>query len=393
MRIMPGINQLNKKRILLRCDFDVPVRSSAGAKEGVPVRPARRSLALPSEASGEGRGEGGRAEIIEKFRIQKQKPVIDFLLKQSAVVMVAHIKVVKSFKDIASELEDLLGRKFELINNLGELGLRARNLKQGELCLLDNIRNWPGEEKNDEAFARILANGFDLYINNAFAVCHRKHASVSAITKFLSSYSGFLVEEETSQLDKMLNLPKDGKIFIMGGAKTKTKVPVIKNFIDKAQNILVGGVIANDILKARGVDIGLSVADENIAELLEGLDISDKRLVMPVDYNIFENKIFDIGLKTIGEYVNTIEGAKIIIWNGPVGLYEDDRFSAGTDAIARAIARSGAFKTIGGGDTIAAVNKLGLLDKFDFVSTGGGAMLEFLAGNKLPGLEALGYYG
>ncbi len=363
---MPGINQLNGKKVLLRCDFDLPVRSFS---------------------------EGGRApEIIESFRVTKQKPVIDFLLRQSSVVIVAHIKVVESFKEILSELEEILGYKIEFINNLGELKEKSLNLKQGQLYLLENTRSWPGEEKNDDIFSRSLASGFDLYINNAFAVCHRKHASVHAITKFLPSYSGFLVEEETSQLDKLINLPKDGKIFIMGGAKAKTKIPVIKNFIDKAESILIGGVIANDILKARGVDIGLSIADENIAELLEGLDIGDRRLVMPVDYNIFEKKIFDIGPKTLDEYISTIEGAKIVIWNGPMGVFEDERFSAGTDAIAEAVANSGALKYIGGGDTIAAVNKLGLLDKFDFVSTGGGAMLEFLAGNKLPGLEALGYY-
>lgn len=356
---MPGINQLSGKKVLLRCDFDVPVING---------------------------------KIVEKFRIQKQKPLLDFLLKQSAVVAAAHIKAVNSFRDILSELEGILGQKIELVENLGELRSKITNLERGKFYLLDNIRNWSGEEKNDEIFAKTLSTGLDIFINNAFAVCHRKHASVSAITKFLPSYSGFLVEEEISQLDKMLNLPKDGKFFIMGGAKASTKIPVIKNFIDRSESILIGGVIANDILKARGADIGLSVADANVEELLEGLDVSDRRLVMPVDFNIYENKIFDIGPRTINEYTSSIEGAKVIIWNGPMGLFEDERFSAGTNGVARAVAKSRAFKTIGGGDTIAAVNRLGLLDKFDFVSTGGGAMLEFLAGNRLPGLEALGYY-
>ena len=359
MRIMPGVNYLDKKKILLRCDFDVPVVDG---------------------------------KITEKFRIQKQKPTIDFLLKQSAVVMVAHIKAVASFKDIFLEIESSLGHKIILIDNLGELGSLVINLQQGNLYLLDNIRNWPGEEKNDESFARILSTGFDCYINNAFATSHRHHASLVAITNFLPSYPGFLLEEEVSRFDKMINLPKEGKIFIMGGAKTKTKVPVIKNFLDKAQNILVGGVVANDILKEMGVDIGFSVADRDTVGLLEGLDIRDKRLVMPFDFNIYEKKIFDIGPKTIKEYVSIIKGAKIIIWNGPIGLFEDARFCKGTNDVAIAIAESTAFKVLGGGDTIAAVNKLGLLDKFDFVSTGGGAMLEFLGGNKLPGLEALGYY-
>lgn len=350
---------MDQKKVILRCDFDVPVVDG---------------------------------KVVEKFRIQKQKPVIDFLLKQSGVVMIAHIKAVESFKEIALEIEGFLGHKFTMIDSLGDLSTIVNNLKPGDLYLLDNTRGWPGEEKNDELFAENLAKGFDLYINNAFAVSHRKHASVSAITKFLPSYSGFLLEEEASQMDRMINTPKEGKIFIMGGAKTKTKVPVIKNFIDKSESILTGGVVANDILRAMGVDIGLSVSDEDSSSLLDGLDIKDRRLIIPLDFNIYEKKIFDIGPNTIKEYANIIRGAKIIIWNGPVGLFEDERFSAGTNAIAEAIVKSRAFKMLGGGDTIGAVNKLGLLDKFDFVSTGGGAMLEFLGGNKLPGLEALGYY-
>lgn len=356
---MPGVSQLNNKKVLVRCDFDVPVTDG---------------------------------KIIEKFRIERQKPVIDFLLKQSGVVMVAHIKAVQSFKEIILDIENLLGHKLSLISSLGELGVVTRNLEPGNLFLLDNIRNWSGEEKNDDLFARILADDFDIYINNCFSTSHRKHASILAVTKFLPSYAGFLVEEETTQLDKMINLPKDGKIFIMGGAKTKTKIPVIKNFIDKAQNILVGGVVANDILKEMGVDIGLSIADKDPSGLLEGLDIRDRRLIIPLDFNIFEKKIFDIGPNTIREYVNMIKGARMIIWNGPMGLFEDERFSKGTNEIARAIVASEGFKIIGGGDTIAAVDKLGLLNKFDFVSTGGGAMLAFLAGERLPGLEVLNYY-
>src|SRR3989338_6990351 len=311
MKIMPGVGQLNNKKVLLRSDFDVPVVNG---------------------------------KITEKFRIQKQKPVIDFLLKQSAIVVVAHIKAVESFKEILPELKGLLSREFELINNLGELSSKVHNLKKGELYLLDNIRNWPGEEKNDELFAKTLSSGFDLYINNCFSTSHRKHASLVAITKFLPSYSGFLIEEETAQLDKMINTPKEGKIFIMGGAKTRTKVPVIKNFIDKAQNILVGGVVANDILKEMGVDIGLSVADRDTARLLEVLYIINSRLMIPVDFNIFDKKIFDIGPKTVMEYINVIKSYRVIIWNGPMGLFEDERFSMGTNSIAQAIAASKGFK-------------------------------------------------
>lgn len=360
MKIMPGINELTDKKILLRCDFDVPV--------------------------------GSDGKIVEKFRVARQKETIDFLLNHGTVAMVAHIKAIESFKKMISELEIILGHEVEFIESLGELGSEIKSSKRGQLFLFENLRNWPGEENNDEIFAKLLADGFDIYINNCFSTSHRKHASLSAITKFLPAYAGFVLEEEVSQLSKMITMPKEGKIFIMGGAKTKTKIPVIKNFIDKSQSILVGGVVANDILKEMGVDIGLSIADPDPTGLLEGLDVRDKRLIIPVDFNIYEKKIFDIGPNTIKEYVSIIQSAKIIIWNGPVGLAEDERFSAGTDSIARAIAESGAFKVIGGGDTIAAVNKLGLLDKFNFVSTGGGSMLAFLGGEKLPGLEVLGYY-
>lgn len=254
---------MKDKKVLLRCDFDVPL--------------AQRPTA------GSGRLNIG---ITETFRIEKQKPVIDFLLKQSAVVAVAHTKAAGSFKDIIHHLEKILDHKIIFFESIGEFHRQAQIPEVGKMYLLDNIRNWPGEKQNNESFARMLAKNMDIYINNDFAVSHRKHASIEAITRFLPSYPGLLVEEEVSQLSRLIGLPSDGKIFIIGGAKTKTKIPVIKNFIDKAQNILVGGVVANDILRARGVDIGLSVADENPAELIDGLDITDQSIVIPVDFNI-----------------------------------------------------------------------------------------------------------
>lgn len=359
MNTMPrGVDLVNKK-ILLRCDFDVPVVD-------------------------------GR--IVEKFRIRKQKPAIDFLLKQSAVVMVAHISAVKSFKDVLPEIEILIGHKFEFIEDLENFKSKVEGLVSGQLYLLDNIRNWPGEEKNDESFAKTLADGLDLYVNNAFAVSHRRHASVSAVTKFIPSYAGPLLEEEAGQLGKVINAPAEGKIFIMGGAKAKTKIPVIKNFIDKSDSILLGGVVANDILVKRGIDIKSSVFDSDFEELLIGLDTGSQKLILPEDFIFSEDKILDIGPKAIKKYEEAIKDAKMVIWNGPMGLFENDKFAEGTDSIARAMSIMDGSKIIGGGDTISAVDRLGLLDKFDFVSTGGGAMLAFLAGEKLPGLEALEYY-
>ena len=184
-----------------------------------------------------------------------------------------------------------------------------------------------------------------------------------------------------------------GKIVIIGGAKAETKVPVIKNLINRADFILTGGVVANDILKEKGQDMGSSVVDENSKELLAGLDINDPKLLVPEDFVVFDNKILDIGEKTLQKYADVVSRASVIIWNGPMGLFENPSFAMGTQKIAEAIANSNAYKIIGGGDTISAVSKFKIQNsKFNFISTGGGAMLAFLAGQRLPGLEALGYY-
>ncbi len=355
---MKNIKQvdLKGKKVLLRVDFDVPV------------------------------SDGGQIE--ESFRIKKQKETLDYLVSQEAqVVMVAHISAVSSFADLIPQMHILLGYEIGFIKTVPEVGVYFENYAGP--ALLDNIRQNSGEEKNDLEFAKQLAVGFDLYVNNAFAVCHRNHASVSAIATVLPSYAGFLIEEEIARLQEVIDSPKDEKLLIMGGAKASTKIPVIKNFLDKADKILIGGVIANDILKAKGQDVGDSVVDENASELLVGLNLDSPQLIMPKDYNIFENKRLDIGPEAISEFSEIIKNYKMIIWNGPMGLFENDDFAQGTRAIAQAIAESSARKIIGGGDTISAIDKFGLNGRFDFVSTGGGAMLAFLSGNKLPGLEAL----
>ena len=356
MRSLRDITDLKDKKILLRVDFDVPVSE--------------------------------KGEIEESFRIKKQKKTLDYLLGQGAkVVMVAHISALPSFADLIPQLHILLGQEVNFIKSVSEIGTYLQNYAGP--ALVDNIRQNPGEEKNDAEFAKQLAQGFDLYINNAFAVCHRDHASVSAVTKLLPSHAGLLVEQEVAQLNKVIQAPKEGKVVIMGGAKASTKVPVIKNLIDSAEAILLGGVVANDFLKEKGQDMGSSVVDADTRTLLAGLDLNDARLMIPKDFIIFDNKILDIGDATMRLYMDIVSKAKTIIWNGPLGLFENPVFAKGTNEIAQAIAESSAFKVIGGGDTISAVDKIGLLDKFDFVSTGGGAMLSFLAGDKLPGLEAL----
>ena len=358
MKIINEIGDLSGKKVLLRVDFDVPI--------------------------------GKDSVITDPFRILKQKSFIDDLINKGArVVMMGHTSTSGSFAELMPQLHILLGREIGLISHLEQLE-QIEHLEQ--VVLFDNIRKFSGEMKNDEGLALSLSKGFDIYINNAFAVCHRKHASVSAITKFLPSYGGPLLEEETSKLKQAVQAPAEGKVIIIGGAKAATKVPVIKNFLDKAEKILLGGVVANDFLKAKGVDVRNSIIDDNYQELLAGLDLNNPMLLAPKDFNIFENKILDIGQETAKEYSEIIKNSKMIVWNGPMGMFENDRFASGTRVVAEAIADSTAFKVAGGGDTIAAINKFGLAGKFDFISIGGGAMLEFLAGNRLPGLDALGYY-
>ena len=372
MKTIREITDLKNKKVLLRVDFDVPVRSL---------------------------GEGGRvAEITEPFRIKKQKAMIDWLVERGAkVVMVAHLhEDNSSFSNLIPQLHILLGREVGFIKKIEDIDGYLANYPG--VGLLDNIRNPTvaglGEKENSRELAEKLSKGFDIYINNDFAVCHRDHASVSAITEFLPSFAGLLVQEETVQLRKAIDAPKSGKIVIIGGAKAETKVPIVKNFISKAELILLGGVVANNVLKERGQDMGSSIVDENSKELLAGLDINDPKLLVPEDFVVFDNKILDIGEKTIKKYVDVISGASVVIWNGPMGLFENPTFATGTQKIAEAIAESSAYKIIGGGDTIVAISKFRNIDisKFNFVSTGGGAMLIFLAGQRLPGLEALGYY-
>jgi phosphoglycerate kinase len=356
MKTLHDLPDLKDKKVLLRVDFDIPVSE--------------------------------KGEIEEPFRITKQKETLDYLVKQGAqVVMVAHISAVKSFADLMPQLHLLLGHEVNFIKSVSDIGEYLEHYAGP--ALVDNIRQNEGEEKNDPEFAGQLVRGFDVYINNAFAVCHRDHASVSAVTKLLPSYAGLLIEQEIAQLTRVIDAPMEGKLVIMGGAKASTKVPVIKNLMMKSEAVLLGGVVANDVLKAKGQDMGSSLVDEDLHLLLMNLDLNNNKLHVPEDFIVFDNKILDIGDHTMKNYIDMIQSAKMVIWNGPMGLFENPVFAKGTNEVAEALVASSAFKVIGGGDTISAVDKLHLLGKFDFVSTGGGAMLAFLAGDQLPGLAAL----
>ncbi|MEK7537140.1 MAG: phosphoglycerate kinase [Patescibacteria group bacterium] len=368
--------ELSGKKVFLRVDFNIPLTQ------------------LPTSSF----------RLTETYRIKAHKETIDFLLSAGAKVgLVSHIN--DSFKNITEEIGIILGHQLNFEEDILNPKLDS------PLTLFENIRKYEGEEINDSGFAEDLAKNFDIYVNDAFSVSHRNHASVSAITKFLLSYAGFLMEKELSNLEKVLNAPAQGKIIILGGAKISTKIPVIRNFLDKAGHILIAGALANAVFKFKGLAVGRSTADDSEAtEVLKQTDWDDSKILLPKDIVVLEDPegtlkvlpvqnlednqmILDIGPETAKQFSEIIKKSKTVIFNGPLGLAEVEAFSAGTKIVLDSIIRSGAFSVIGGGDTLALVEKLNLTDSFGFVSTGGGAMLEFLAGNKLPGLEALGYYG
>lgn len=348
MKIISELQDLKGKNVFLRTDFDVPVVNGS---------------------------------ISEPFRIQRQAENLKYLLDHGArVTLAAHTTSVPSFEPLIGQLETLTGVAMDFKKG------------NGPVVLLENLRSNPGEEANDESFARDILKGCDLYVNNAFAVCHREHASVATAPLLIPSYAGLLVKEETDVLSRFIDAPAKGKVVYIGGAKASTKAPVVRHIIGRAQHVAVGGVLANDIYKVLGRDIGASRVDENAEELLKGLDLKDPRLMIPTDEVIDNGQIMDIGPLTSAAFAALASGASLIVWNGPMGKFEDARFMAGTASVARAIAASSAMAIVGGGDTVSAVDSLGLLGAFKFVSTGGGAMLEFLAGAQLPGLKALGYY-
>ena len=290
-------------------------------------------------------------KIIEPFKIEAAKPTIEYLVQNGAqVTLASHIESVQSFDGLREQIAQIMGMS---------------------LPLLENTRANPGEKTDDLAFARSLADGFDLYVNDAFAAVHRAHASVHAITKYLPSYAGLLIEQETKELSEALKAVPEGKVVVLGGAKISTKMPVIENFLDKAEYILLGGALINQ--------------HEELASL------HDPKIVLPQDVLPPEGPAFDIGPQSIKHFSQILHAAVFAVWNGPMGKYEDPDYAAGTLAIAQAVAQV-PFSIIGGGDTVAAVDQFGLREKYSYVSTGGGAMLEFLSGKKLPALEALGYY-
>lgn len=383
LRSIKNIN-VHNKRVFLRVDFNVPLEDG---------------------------------KIKDDFRIKASEVTIGHLLNNKArIILATHWGRPKdrdkafSAEQLAKRLSKHLKVKVKFVADcIGHnVNVAAANLKPGEILMLENLRYYEEEEENDERFAFKLASFSDLYINDAFSVSHRKHASVNAITHYLPSYAGFLLEREVDILMKAYNHPKKPLVIVIGGAKAGTKIKVIKRFFGKADHILLGGVIANVVLAAKGVTIGKSKIDQMISDELKDLDLTSLKLHLPIDVvvakKISENVktsiagvgnmakddiILDIGPSTIDLFSHIIESANTVIWNGPLGYSEMESFSQGTNKFAEALCASNAFKIIGGGESIMAIEKMKLLNKIDFVSTGGGAMLDLLAGEPMPGLEPL----
>lgn len=336
----------------------------------------------------------------DDWRMKAALPTIKFLLMHgSKIVIVSHkgrpkgIDRKLSLENGGEELEKLLKRKVYFFPNFNFAGIKQtiNSAPKKSILLLENLRFLNGEESDSKDLARELASLADYYVNDAFAVSHRANASVRAITRFLPSYGGLLLEKEVANLSRAIKNPKKPLVVVLGGGKASDKLGLLKNFKNKASKILLGGAPANTLLMFKGVDIKKSVADRDAHDLKKIKPLLRyNNLVLPKDFIFNNNRILDIGKRTAEVFAREIEKARTIIWNGPLGLFEKKPYGVGTLAVARAIAKNRkAFSLAGGGETVMFLKKHSLDKKFSFISTGGGAMLEFLAGKKLPGIKAL----
>ncbi|REK52447.1 MAG: phosphoglycerate kinase [Thermobacillus sp.] len=380
------------KRVFVRVDFNVPVENGA---------------------------------ITDDTRIRETLPTIQYLVERGAkVILASHMgrpkgQVVEELRLNlqAKRLSELLGGKpvAKADDSIGEaVKAQIAQMNNGDILLLENVRFHPGEEKNDPELAKALAELADLYVNDAFGAAHRAHASTEGIAHHLPAVSGLLMEKELEVLGKALNNPDRPFTAIIGGSKVKDKIDVINKMIEIADNIIIGGGLSYTFFKAQGVEIGKSLLDESKLDAVLGFMQKAKELGknfrLPVDIVITDefsanaktkvvdimnegipadHEGIDIGPKTREIYADIIKNSKLVVWNGPMGVFEIEPFSHGTRAIAEACAATSAYTVIGGGDSAAAVEKFGLKDKMDHISTGGGASLEFMEGKKLPGVEAL----
>ena len=365
-----------------------------------------------------------KQKITDTNRIDKIIPTLDFLVNNKAKILIlSHVgrpkgKVVKelSMEPVCEYLKNKLNQKIRLIkanlNNLKEKDLFDN--KNESILMLENLRFYNEEEENNEEFAKILASFGDLYVNDAFSCSHRKHASVFSITKYLPSYAGIQLMSEITALNKITKDITRPITCIIGGSKISTKINVIKNLISRFDNLIFVGGMANNILKSKKVQIGKSIFEENCDHVVEEIfNLSEKKnckIIYPVDVSVSkkidgkgnikkisgvqkDDLILDIGPETLKIISKTIEGSKTVLWNGPAGYFENENFKKGSLEIARKIVeknkKNEIYSVAGGGDTVAALNSFNLTKHFNFVSTAGGAFLEFLEGKELPGIKAL----
>jgi len=381
---------LKKKRVFIRVDFNVP--------------------------------QNEKNEITDDTRIVLSLPSIRYAMGAGAkTVLASHLGRPKGKKDakyslspVAERLSRHLGKKVGIAGDCIGEGVQSQinQMKDGDVLLLENLRFHAEEEKNEETFSKALASLCDVYVNDAFGTAHRAHASTEGMTKYVKTVAaGFLMMKEIESLEKALVSPQKPYVAIMGGAKVSDKIGVIQNLLDKVTTLLIGGGMAYTFLKAQGIEIGKSLLEEEhlvfardvlasakgkIKFLLPGDHVAAERMDVQAQNKIVRNGeipsgwiCLDIGPETTKVFSEEIKGAKTVVWNGPMGVFEMEPFSRGTLAVAEAVAASSAFSIVGGGDTVAAVNKAGVAGKISHISTGGGASLEFLEGKKLPGIEAL----
>ncbi len=374
------------KKVFVRVDFNVPM------KEGV---------------------------IKDDTRVKAAIPTIEYLMKNgAAVILASHLGRPKggpdaqfSLKPVAAHLGKLLGKEVAFVDDCvgPKAEAAASALNAGDVLVLENTRFYPGEEKNDQDLAKGMAKLADLYVNDAFGTAHRAHASTEGVARYLPAAAGFLLEKEIKYLGSAVNNPKPPFVAILGGAKISDKIGVIKNLLQKADIILIGGGMANTFFKAQGLDMADSLVEADALETAaEILKISGTKLRLPVDMVLADKfdaaaasitqdtgnvptgwRMLDIGPKTVKAFGDALKGAGTVVWNGPMGVFEFPEFAKGTFGVATAVAESGAISIIGGGESVAAIQQSGLADKITHISTGGGASLEMLEGLVLPGVAAL----
>jgi phosphoglycerate kinase len=379
MKSIKDLKNLTGKRVVLRADFNVPIKPAST--------------------------QGGNGVVLDDFRIKKVIPTILYLQKKGAkVIIISHIgddgkesllpvanKLKKYIKDVNFIDTPIFSNETQKILN---------SMKNKDIVLLENLRRETGEKKNSPSFARALSRYGEIYVNDAFSCSHREHASIVGITKYLPGYAGFQMEAEVENLSKVFN-PGHPFLFILGGAKFETKIPLIKKFLRQADHIFIAGAIANDFFKARGYEVGTSLVSEANFQLTPLLKA--KNLILPVDVEVTKNSknhitkptevmpdenIVDIGPQSVLALKDLIAKAEFILWNGPLGKYESG-FGGATEEVLKIISKSKAKNVIGGGDTVALISKLKIEDKLGFVSTGGGATLDFLSKGTLPGIRVL----